>query len=184
MLLSTPKEREEHMRKTALRITNEGVTRESLDRLISGHGVMRKGLRIAIIQGIYDNASITELSRRHHMSRQGIYLLVERVNEHGLHGLDEERRLGRKSRLNMELRKELNDVLMKPPYESGYTQSRWDGPLVSQYLKEHHGISLGHSQVNNWLHALGFTLQRGRQTFTKADPIEQENFIADVKKTS
>jgi len=41
------------MRKTALQITNEEITRESLDKLISGHGVMRKGLRIAIIQGIY-----------------------------------------------------------------------------------------------------------------------------------
>jgi transposase len=172
------------MRKTALQITHDEVTKESLDRLISGHGVMRKGLRIAIIQGIYDNATITELSRRHHISRQGIYLLVERVNEHGLRGLDEERHPGRKSHLNLELKKELKNVLTKPPYESGYTQSRWDGPLLRRYLEEHHGISLGHSQVNNWFHALGFTLQRGRQAFTKADPIEQEHFIDDVKKTS
>jgi len=172
------------MRKTGLRITNKEVTCESLNELVSGHGVLRKGLRIAVLQGLLDDASITELSRRHHVSRQGIYLIVGRVNEHGLHGLDEEKHPGRPGQLNPELRNELYNVLAKPPHMSGYMQSRWDGPLLGRYLEEHHNIRLGHSQLNRWLHALGFTLQRGRQAFTKADPHKQEQFVADVKKTS
>lgn len=172
------------MRKTALRITHEEVTRESLNALVSGHGIIRKGLRIAVLQALMDEASITELSRRHYLSREGIYLIVKRVNEHGLHGLDEEKRPGRPSQLTLELKKELTEVLNKPPHECGYTQTRWDGPLLSRYLEEHHDIHLGHSQINRWFHALGFTLQRGRQTFMKANPQEQERFVADVKKTS
>lgn len=162
------------MRKTALRILNEEVTRESLNELISGHGEIRKGLRIAILQGVMDKATITELSKRHYLSRQGIYLIVQRVNDHGLRGLDEVKRPGRPSQLNPELKKKLTDVLNRPPQESGYTQSRWDGPLFKRYLEEHHGIHLAHSQVNNWFHALGFSLQRGRLAFTSTDPEDRE----------
>lgn len=172
------------MRKTALQIIHGEVTKKSLNELISGHGVLRKGLRIAILQGLMDNASITELSRRHNVSRQGIYLIVRRVNEEGLRGLDEEKHPGRPGRLTPELRKELTEVLAEPPHASGYAQSRWDGPLMGRYLEEHHDIRLGHSQINRWLHALGLTLQRGRHTFMKADPLKQKMFVADVKKTS
>jgi len=172
------------MKKTTIWITHDGITCASLNELVSGHGAIRKGLRIAVIQGIMDRASVTELSRRHHLSREGIYLIVKRVNKHGLHGLDEEKRPGRPSQLNPELKKELTEVLNKPPHGCGYTQSRWDGPLLQRYLEEHHHIRLGHSQVNNWFHALGFTLQRGRHFYTKADLHQQEQFVAEVKKTS
>jgi len=172
------------MRKTNLRITHEEVTREALDTLVSGHGVIRKGLRIAILQGLMDGATPLALSRRHHLSREGIYQIVRRVNKRGLRGLDEEKRPGRNGQLIPELRKELSDVIANPPQEYGYRQTRWDGPLLNRYLEEHHDIHLGHSQINRWFHALGVTLQRGRQTFLKADPEEQKNFVAGIKKTS
>jgi transposase len=160
------------MRKTALRITHQEVTRESLNALVSGHGIIRKGLRIAVLQALMDEASITDLSRRHHLSREGIYLIVKRVNERGLHGLDEEKRPGRPGQLTPKLKKELTEVLNKSPHEFGYTQPRWDGTLLCRYLETHHGIHLGHSQINRWLHALGFSLKRGRQTLTRVNPEE------------
>ena len=172
------------MKKSSLRITHEEVTRESLDVLVSGRGVIRKGLRVAVLQGLMDGASPLELSRRHHLSREGIYLMVRRVNEHGLCGLDEKHRPGRTGKLTPELRKELFAVLAKPPQECGYRQTRWDGPLLNRYLEEYHDIHLGHSQINRWFHALGVTLQRGRQRFLNADPEEQKQFVAGVKKTS
>jgi len=172
------------MRKSNLRITHGEVTREALDALVSGHGVIRKGLRIAILQGLMDGATPLELSLRHHLSREGIYQIVRRVNTLGLRGLDEKKRSGRTGQLAPELRKELYDVLAKPPQESGYRQTRWDGPLLNRYLDEYHDIHLSHSQINRWFHALGVTLQRGRQTFLKADPEEQKDFVAGVKKTS
>lgn len=171
------------MRKTALTITHEEVTVDALSDLVSGRGKIRKGLRIAIVQGVMDKASITELSRRHRISREGIYLIIERVNLLGLRGLDEGKRPGRPSQLTPELRDELIGVLSRPPQENGYNQSRWDGPLLIRYLEERHDIHLGHSQVNTWFHALGITLQRGRHTYAQADPAQQEQFVAEVKKT-
>jgi transposase len=170
------------MRTSTLCITHSEVTRESLDAQVSGRGVMRKGRRIAVIQGILDGASPTELSRRHHISRQAIYNIAYRVNERGLQGLDDDPHPAPASKLTPELRKELSDVIEKPPKACGYRQGRWDGPLLNRYLEDHHGFHLGHTQIYKWLHWIGVTLQRGRQTFQKADPEEQKRFETEFKK--
>lgn len=174
--------KEEYMRASKLCITHPEITHESLAAQVSGHGVLRKGRRIAVIQGIMDGASPLELSRRHHISRQAVYNIVYRVNKLGLRGLDDEPHPGPASKLTPELRKELSEVIDKPPKTYGYRQGRWDGPLLNRYLQDHHGFHLGHTQIYEWLHWIGVTLQRGRQTFLKAVPEEQKRFEIEFKK--
>jgi transposase len=172
------------MRKSQITITNDEITKERLSELVSGHGPVRIGLRIAIIQGILDHASIEQLSRRHQISRQAIYDLIERVNLLGINGLKEQHRCGRPSKLTAAIEHELKMILTAAPNQLGYQQSRWDGPLIKQYLKEKHNINIGKSQVNVWLHQIGYSLQRGRKKFRQADPVQQAEFIQDIKKTS
>jgi transposase len=171
------------MRKTKLMVTHPEVTREKLDDFVSGRGPVRMGLRVAILQGVIDKAPIDQMSRRHNLSRQGIYDLVKRVNEKGIKGVEEEKRSGRPSSLTPEIANNLKEILLKPPTSQGYSQSRWDGPLVRTYLKEKHDINIGRSQVNNWIHIIDFSLQRGRKKYIKADPEKQEAFVEALKKT-
>jgi transposase len=170
------------MRKSNLCITHPEVTRESLAAQFCGRGTIKKGRRIAVLQGIMDGVAPLALSLRHGVSRQAIYNIVNRVNALGLKGLDDKPLPGPTSKLTLELRNELTEVISKPPDACGYRQSRWDGPLLNRYLDDHHGFHLGHSQINKWLHWLGFTLQRGRQTFQKADPEAQNAFVEAIKK--
>jgi transposase len=170
------------MRKSTLKITHPDVTQKALAALVTGHGLLRKARRIAVVQGILDGASPSEVSRYHHISRQAVYDIVGRVNARGLAGLDDGNHPGKHGQLTPELRQELTDVLAKPPQACGYRQSRWDGPLLKRYLEERHAIHLCVSQVNRWFHKLGATLQRGRQTFLKADLEAQKEFESRVKK--
>ena len=171
------------MRKTKLVITHPEVTSEKLHDFVSGRGPIRMGLRIAILQGVMDKSPIDQLSRRHNLSRQGIYDLVKRVNEKGITGVEEENHLGRPSSLTSEISNNLKEILLYPPTSQGYSQSRWDGPLVRTYLKEKHEIDIGRSQVNNWMHSIEFSLQRGRKKYIKADSEKQEAFVEALKKT-
>ncbi|HHT9158677.1 MAG TPA: helix-turn-helix domain-containing protein [Candidatus Brocadiaceae bacterium] len=171
------------MRKTNLMVNNSEVTYQALKELVSGSGPVRMGLRVAIVQGVIDNAPIDQLSRRHNISRQGIYNMVKRVNKYGMKGLDEKKRPGRRSKLTPDIREDFKDILTQPPINQGYRQSRWDGPLVRKYLKEKHGVDIGRSQVINWLHEIDFSVQRGRKKFSKADPEKQTVFVEDLKKT-
>lgn len=157
------------MRKTRLRVTNQGVTSDALRDFVSGHGPARIGLRVAILQGIIDNAPVNELSRRHGISRQGIYDIVDRINKYGLQALEEGKRSGRPTKFTQDIRDSLKNALLRPPADLGYDQSRWDGHLVRDFLKEKHSVSIGRSQVNNWLHQIGFSLQRGRKKLIRPD---------------
>ncbi len=171
------------MRKTKLMVTHPEVTDETLNKYVSGRGPIRMGLRIAVLQGVMDNAPIDQLSRRHRISRQGIYDLVKRVNKKGIMGVEEEKRPGRTGSLTAEIAKDLKEKLVQPPMNQGYRQSRWDGPLVRKYLKEKHNIDIGRSQVINWLHAIEFSVQRGRKKYGKADTGKQDAFVDTLKKT-
>ena len=85
--------------------------------------------------------------------------------------------------MTSEISNNLKEILLHPPTSQGYSQSRWDGPLVRTYLKEKHEIDIGRSQVNNWIHSIDFSLQRGRKKYSKADHEKQEAFVEALKKT-
>ncbi|HVO67695.1 MAG TPA: helix-turn-helix domain-containing protein [Syntrophales bacterium] len=75
------------MGKSRLKVTHPDITHNLLDKHPSRQ-CLRIGLRIAILRGVINKVPIDQLSRRHKMSRQGIYNLVKRVNEKGIKGLD------------------------------------------------------------------------------------------------
>ncbi len=75
------------MGKSRLMITHPDITCDLLDDYQSRQ-CMRIGLRIAILRGVINKVPIYQLSRRHQMSRQGIYNLVKRVNKKGIEGLE------------------------------------------------------------------------------------------------
>jgi hypothetical protein len=75
------------MGKSRLMVTHPDITQDIFDEYLCRQS-LRIGLRIAILQGVIDKVPIDQLSRRHQMSRQGIYNLVKRVNENGIKGLE------------------------------------------------------------------------------------------------
>lgn len=54
--------------------------------------------------------------------------------------------------------------------------------MVRTYLKEKHNIDIGRSQVINWIHAIGFSMQRRRKKYSKQDPEKQDAFVDTLKK--
>ena len=68
------------------------------------------------------------------------------------------------------------------PRELGYDFSNWEGKSVSEHIKTKFGVLLKVRQCQYLLHELGFSLQRPRYKFPKADPEKQKEFIQDLKK--
>jgi transposase len=171
------------MRITKLEITHPEITKENLRDAVSNHKNARIGLRIAVLQEVLDHAHIKSISIRHDMSRSQIYKIVRRVNNMGLAGLADEAHKGRPRRLTREMEEEIKRVLLKSPIESGYSQYRWDGVLLSQFIHEKYNITIKVRQCQYLFHRLGLSLQRGRRKAQKANPKEQIEFIKELKKT-
>lgn len=122
---------------------------------------------------------VAELVKR---SRTTIQTWVKTFNEGGLEAIMPDSPPGRPSSLTNDQKQILiADVLMHPR-ELGYDFSNWEGKNVSAHIKNKFGVLLKVRQCQYLLHELGFTLQRPKYKFPKADPEEQEKFVQEFKK--
>ena len=115
-------------------------------------------------------------------SRNTVQAWVKLFNEGGLEAIAPESPPGRPSRLSDEQKEELKTDVMTPPRELGYDFSNWEGKSVAEHVHIKFGVSFTARNAQKLLHALGFTLQRPKYKFPKADPEKQEEFIRDFKK--
>jgi transposase len=106
---------------------------------------------------------------------------IKRVKETGdIESLRSKRQSGRPSRLNLNQKEELKEVLQASPEKSGVPSNIWDGKSLSAYIQEHYGIELKVRSCQRLFHELGFSLKRARPVVARAN----EEKKAEAKKTS
>lgn len=132
------------------------------------------------LMGELKNCSkVAELLKK---SQPTIITWVKLFNEGSLDAIVPGTPPGRPSRLSIEQKELLKHDVAIPPREFGYDFSNWEGKSVSEHIKNKFGVLLKVRQCQYLLHELGFTLQRPRYKFPKADLEEQKRFIQDFKK--
>ena len=123
---------------------------------------------------------VAEIIGRH---RSTIIRWVKMFNEEGIDDLVPSISPGRPSRLSEIQKEALRQDILTHPRELGYDFSNWDGKSVAHHIKHKFGVSFKVRRVQYLLHELGFTLQRPRYRFPRADPIKQQEFIGELKKS-
>jgi transposase len=107
-----------------------------------------------------------------------------RLSKEGIKGLKAKTGKGRKTALTQEIEMDLKQQVLKSPNELNYKRAIWDGKLVCKYIKDKYSLTIAVRTAQNWLHKIGFTRQRPRYKFNKADEALNEQFKIDIKKTS
>lgn len=105
---------------------------------------------------------------------------VAHFNENGFAGLQEKEGRGRPATLEEQEIEAIGSALRNSPRDLGYTQSIWDGKLLSQYISEKFEKQIGVRQCQRLFRKLGFRFRKPRPVIAKADPQAQEAY----KKTS
>lgn len=95
---------------------------------------------------------------------------IRRFNANGFAGLREEDGRGRPNSLTPDDIEGINTDLRKSPLECGYSQSMWDGKLLSHHLDVKYGKELGIRQCQRLFGKLGFRRRKPRPVIAKADP--------------
>jgi transposase len=101
---------------------------------------------------------------------------VHAYNDEGLAGLYDEVRPGRPSRISEEVMEKIGLDLRTNPREFGYSQTMWDGKLLSYHLERKYSLSIGVRQAQRLFHKLGFRQRKPRPVISRSDPIAQESF--------
>lgn len=165
-----------------LQITRNSPDHDELVELYRNEKNGRLKERYQAIYLMHELRNCTKVAKIVKRSRITIQTWVKKFNSGGLEALVPKTIPGRPSRLSDEQKEELKRDIATHPRKLGYEFSNWDGKKLSAHIKKKFGVRLKVRQCQYLLHELGFSLQRPRYIFPKADPQEQETFREDFKK--
>lgn len=131
---------------------------------------------------LHELGNCTKVAKLVKRSRRTIQNWIHAFNNGGLKGLVPNHPPGRPSSLSCEQKEALKVDVLTHPRNLGYDFSNWEGKSVVFHINQKFDVEIGVRQAQRLLHELGFTLQRPRYRFLKADPKKQEKFVQNFKK--
>jgi len=165
-----------------LSIPNHTVA--DLERLLNTNPDYIVGMRLMALIQIKKGLSSRQLEELYYKSHSRFCAWVKSFNNHGIEGLKNKPKSGRKSLLTIEQKKELSSVLQNNrPEDFKFNSATWNGPLIKEFILQRFGIDYKKAQVYNILKTLGFTFQKARGRYPEADKEKQAEFIKSLKKT-
>lgn len=167
-----------------LRITRTSPSYDELVELYKKEKNAKQKVRYLALVLMHEKHNCGEVAKTIKMSTRSVQLWVNAFNDGGLEGIIVNTPPGRPSRLSEEQKEELKRDVATHPRELGYKFSNWEGKHVSEHIKRKFNVSLKVRRCQYLLHELGFSLQRPRYKFPKADSEQQEAFKHEVKKNS
>jgi transposase len=165
-----------------LQIVRDSPNREELLELYKKEKNPRLKERYHALYLMHEFKNCTKVAEIIGRHRSTIINLVKEFNEKGTEDLVPELPPGRPSRLSKAQRDVLRQDLLTHPRDLGYDFSNWEGKSVAYHIKQKFDVEFKIRRVQYLLHELGFSLQRPRYRFPKADPKKQQEFAEELKK--
>lgn len=109
-------------------------------------------------------------------SPRTIQYWVQRFERNGFAGLQDTERPGRPTTLGAATLERVGKDLRRDPRKLGYTQTLWDGKLLSHHLAASYCVHLGVRQCQRLFTQLGFRRRKPRPLIAQADPEAQRAY--------
>lgn len=144
--------------------------KQEIDRLCRkrANGVT---LRARIIQLSSQGVPIPEIIRRLGTTRQTVYFWLNRFEEHGLEGLEDQPRSGRPSVLTEETCRRIVRIATSKPRDLGLHFTSWSLPKLKRYLLEEKIVPfICIESIRTALRKGGLTLKQAQKWMISRDP--------------
>ena len=161
-----------------------GINVNELECWIHESPDRQNAIKCQALISLTKNVSVTSVCTVLDITRETLRQWRKRLLFEGVEGLTVKEGKGRKTGLTKQIEDDLKVQVLKTPSELGYTQAIWDGKLVCKYISDTYSLTIAVRTAQDWMHKIGFTRQRPRYRFNKADKALNEQFKADVKKNS
>jgi transposase len=165
-------------------LTVKGYTPEEIKALFNTDDKYKIGLRLYAVYQVALGHPSRKLEDFYNTSFKQITNWVHRFEAEGLDGLRDKPGRGRHSRLSVEQRARLAQLLaQESPADYHYNTDTWTGPLLMDWIAQHFHISFKKAQIYNIIKSLGFSYQKSRGIYPEADLLAQQLFKEELKKT-
>jgi transposase len=167
----------------ALSITHPEITRESLLEMAEKIPGAWIGIRIAGYLLMLSEWKSTQVAELFGLSRLGVVKWTRNANQRGLASIEDRPRPGRPPRIDAKVLKGIDEVLSKSPKHVGISRAKWDGVMLSEYLKRHHQITIHVRHAQRLIRKVGYSLRQPIYRYVQASEERTHAFRRTLKKT-
>jgi len=139
-----------------------------------------QGIRLFAVYQVSIGILPKDLASLYDTSFKSIYTWVHRYNTGGVDALKDTPRSGRKSRLDANQKKELENAVLSNPQDYGYNTSTWTGALLIDFILKKFNINYKKAQIYNILRSFNLSFQKGKGFYPEAK--DREEKIDAIKK--
>lgn len=136
--------------------------------------------KIELVNLVLSGITPSYLSKYCSECKNTITKWVKKVDEQGFESLKVKKQSGRPSKLSSEQIEEISTIIGEDNSKK-YGYNVWDGPSLSDFIKERYNVDLCVRQCQRLLHAMGFSLVRPQTYPNKDEKNEKER--QEFKKT-
>ena len=159
-----------------LEISDAEIMQVAIQQEITRSDESRYDHRLHGVLLVCAGMSTYEVAEMFGQSPRTVQYWVRRFESHGFSGLQEAERPGRPTALDELALEKIGKDLRRDPRELGYTQTLWDGKLLSHHLDEAYSIHLGVRQCQRLFGQLGFRRRKPRPLIAQANPDAQQAY--------
>ncbi len=136
----------------------QGYTPQQIMEQIEQDPNYKIGMQLCAIYQLSLGRSSRELKELFDVSFKQILNWADRFEKHGVAGLKYQGGRGRKSRLTLDQKEKLKNVILNElPSDYGYNSDTWSGPIVLEWVNDNLGITYKQAQIYNILRSLGLS---------------------------
>lgn len=159
-----------------LEITDADIMQVAIRQEIVRSDESRYDHRLHGVLLVCSGMSTYEVADLFGQSARTVQYWVQRFERSGFAGLQETERPGRPTSLDASTLEQVGKDLRRDPRELGYSQSLWDGKLLSHHLAAAYSVVLGVRQCQRLFRQLGFRRRKPRPVIAQADPQAQQAY--------
>ena len=128
-----------------------GINIDEIDKWMHSEAIVRKVIICQSMMALHKGVSMSDVCNVLDVTREGVRLWKEKFRAQGLEGVLKEGKVGKRSRLTPERKRELRQILKKSPKIQGLAGEKWTGLKVKDLAYQKWGLTIGLRTAQAWL---------------------------------
>ncbi|MDP2750418.1 MAG: helix-turn-helix domain-containing protein [Nanoarchaeota archaeon] len=122
-----------------------------INEWLNSYNSVRGIIRCQAIISLHNGNSMQSVCTVLDVTRETIRTWKEKLRKGGITALLKEKKLGKRSKINIEKQKKLKVIIKQRPAKYGYDEKRWTGKILKDFMLKNWNINIGIRAAQLWL---------------------------------
>jgi len=128
-----------------------GININEIEEWMYSNKISRKILICQSIISLNNGAPMKDVCNVLGVTRESVRLWKKKFRQHGLQGVLKEKKVGKRSKLNMAKKEELKVIVKRSPRKQGYKTKKWTGLLIQDFILKNWEWEISLRTAQLWL---------------------------------